>query len=446
MSDKLKRAAELINGSPDDASEAYVLCGEVLKEDPESAAANTLAGVIQCRAGRYGSALAYFSRAAELRPDKPETWNNIGTVYHELKKPAKAREYFKRALGLKPNDPLYMGNIGVTYSDEGDPAECLRWVAKAKKINPDLVALAHAEAFACLASGDWATGWKAYESTLGGRFRKQLDFGGKDWDGSKTGTLVVYGEQGIGDEIMYGSIIPDCKDLAERVIIECDPRLESLYRRSFPWAEVYGTRRLDRPWLEPGDGTVRTIDAQIACGSLPSLFRPSPDACPRVPYLVADPDRRLMWRALFKSWGKPVIGINWTGGRWASQMNKRTMGLESMRPLIEATDAVFVSLQYEDPSEEIAASGLPVKWFHETMKDRQMDDGAALIAELDDMIGVHSTVHHLRGAMGMPSRVLVPYQPMWLYSYGDRVPFYKSQVFIRQKKDERWVDCVRRSL
>ena len=438
IEEKLKEATLCFNEAPD---QAYAILHDVLKEDPENCPANTLAGVIQTRAGRYGAALAYFTRARELRPDKAEMWNNLGTIYHEIKKPAKAREYFRRALQLKPNDPLYMTNIGVTYSDEGNPHECLRWVAKVKKINPALPSLAHAEAFASLAVGDWATGWKAYESTLGGRFRKQLDFGGQDWDGSKVGTLVVYGEQGLGDEIMYASCIEDCRALADHVIIECDPRLESIYRRSFPWAEVFGSRRLDRPWLEG-----RKIDAQVACGTLPSLFRASPESCPRTPYIVADAERRLMWRSLFRSWGKPAIGINWTGGRYASQSNKRTMGLESFRPLIEATDAVFVSLQYEDPSEEIAASGLPVRWFWETMKDRPVDDAAALIAELDDMIGIHSTVHHLRGAMGLPSRVFVPHASMWLYQYGDRIPFYKAQTFIRQKKDERWIDCVRRSL
>lgn len=434
--ERLKVATELLQSDPD---AAHKLCQDILKDDPECAPANVLLGVISTRAERYGAALAFFYRAAELKPNRAEMWNNLGTVYHELKKPAKAREYFKRALSLK-EDPMYLANIGVTYSDEGEHAEALKWIQKAAKsgMTP---AIANAAAFAHLSLGQWAEGWKHYEATLGGRFRKQLDFGGSDWDGKKTGTLVVYGEQGIGDEIMYGSIIPDVRELCDRLIIECDPRLESLYRRSFPYAEVYGTRRMDRPWL---DGL--KVNAQIACASLPHLFRPSPDSCPRVPYLTADPERRVMWRALFDSWKKPVIGLTWSGGRFASQLNKRTMGLESLRPLIESTDAVFVSLQYEDPSEEIERSGLPVRWFPETMKDRSLDDAAALIAELDGQIGIHTTAHHLAGALGKPSKVFVPTAPMWLYSFGDRIPFYQSQTFFRQKKDERWIDCVRRSL
>lgn len=435
QTEKLKAATELLNDEPD---AAHKLCQDIVREDPECVPAHTLLGVIATRAERYGTALAHFQLAADLKPDRAEMWNNLGTVYHEIKRPSKAREMFKRALDLK-HDPLYMTNIGVTYSDDGDHAEALKWIEKAKRIKPDLPSIQHASAFAHLALGQWAEGWAAYEHTLGGRYRKKLDFGGKDWDGQPTGTLVVYGEQGIGDEIMYGSCIDDAARLCKRLIIECDTRLESLYKRSFPNAEVHGTRRQDRPWL---DGL--EIDAQVAVGSLPLLFRPTPESCPRKSYLVADPERRLMWRSLFKSWGKPVIGLTWSGGRYASQLTKRTMGLESLRPYIESTDAIFVSLQYEDPREEIEASGLPVRWFPESLKDKPLDDVAALVAELDGLVGVHTTVHHLAGALGKDSTVFVPEKPMWLYSYGDRIPFYRGQVFVRQKKDERWIDVVKR--
>jgi hypothetical protein len=368
-------------------------------------------------------------------------WNNLGTVWHELRQPARARQHFMRALEIR-NDPLYMVNVGVTFSDEANHEEALKWLAKAEKIKPELPSLRNASAFANLALGNWEKGWKDYESNLGGRFRKKLDFGGRDWDGSPVDTLVIYGEQGIGDEIMFGSCIPDAMKLAKNTIIECDPRLESLYKRSFSEATVHGTRRLDRPWLE---GV--TVDAQAACGSLPGLFRRSPADCPRTPYLVADPERRLMWRGLFDSWGKKVVGLTWSGGRFASQLTKRTMGLESLRPLIEAhPDWVFVSLQYNDPREEIAATGLPVKFFDETLKDRDFDGLAALVAELDDIVGIHTTAHHLAGALGKPSRIFVPYQPLWLYAHGDGLPWYRSQTYIRQRKDERWVDTVRRAL
>jgi hypothetical protein len=430
---KLLLAHDLADSDPD---AAYGLCSEILREEPDNAPALYIAACILCKADKQGLALPMFERAARIN-DKAEAWNGVGTALHELHKPQEARAAFRRAWE-RDEKPLYLVNIGVTYADEGNHVEALKWIRKAERMEPGLPNIPAAAAFSELATGDWANGWKHYNQTLGGKFRKKLDFGGKDWEGEKTGTLVLYGEQGLGDEIMYASCIEDCRPLAEKIIIECDSRLESLYKRSFPWAEVHGTRRNERPWLQG-------CDAQASVGTLPSLFRPSPESCPRTPYLKADPERRLMWRALFDSYKKPVIGIAWSGGKITSQLGKRTIGLNAFRPYIESRDAVFVSLQYKDPTEEIEQTGLPVRRFSATMSDNY-DDAAALIAELDGMVGIHTTAHHIRGAMGMNSTVLVPHAPLWNYCHGDRMPWYAGQVYHRQRKDERWIDCVRRSL
>ena len=128
--ERLKAATDLLQSEPDTA---HKLCLDVLKEDPENVPANVMLGVISCRAERYGAALAFFARACELKPQRAEMWNNLGTVYHELKKPAKAREYFQRAQGIR-EDAMYLANIGVTYSDEGNSAEALKWIQRAEKM------------------------------------------------------------------------------------------------------------------------------------------------------------------------------------------------------------------------------------------------------------------------------------------------------------------------
>jgi hypothetical protein len=275
---------------------------------------------------------------------------------------------------------------------------------------------------------------------LGGRFRKITQIGDEPkWDGSPVDSLFIYGEQGLGDEIMYGSIIPDAIPKAKSIVLECDKRLAGIFKRSFPTIEVHGTRRADKPWAES-----RTFDAGCAIGSLAYLFRKDKSECPRTPYLIPDPERRLQWRSLFDSWGKPVIGLAWSGGRAATQRQARRVGLEAFRPLIERTDAVFVSLLYDDPSDEIAQSGLPVRHIHRAVQSPDYDDTAAFVAELDNVIGVHTTVHHMAGAIGKPSTILVPSQPGWNYANGDSLPWYQSQKFHRQRKSETWRDCIAR--
>lgn len=423
---------ELAQDEPD---AAYGLCQEHLRDHPDDYRALTLAGTLLCSAEKYGVAVALLERATHLAPHLCEIWNNLGTAWNELKRPKRARECFRKALEIR-ECALYMVHVGATFTEEGEHAEAMKWFRKAEKLEPGLPNIAAARCFSELATGDWLNGWRHWEQTLGGRFRKRLNFGGADWDGSPVERLIVYGEQGLGDEIMFGSCIEDCRALAEQVVIECDPRLEGLYRRSFPWAEVHGTRREEREWDV-------SCDAQVAVGSLPHLFRPSADSCPQKPYLTADPERALMWRALFDSWGKPVIGINWSGGRIASQAKKRNVGLEAFRSYIETTDAVFVSLQYKDAAEEIEASGLPVRQFSALLSD-DYDDTAALVGELDGIVGIHSTVHHLAGAMGKASTILVPHTPLWNYQRGDKLPWYGQQALHRQRRDESWADCIKR--
>lgn len=388
-----------------------------------------------CKTNRYGYAIPIWERVCRLRPNKAEAWNNLGMTLQECRQLDRAREAFQRAQKLKPCAD-YLGNIAVTYNEAGDYAEGMRWARKALELEPKHAGATATMGFAKIATGDWS-GWKQYESALGGKFRKRAEMA-PDWQGQRVRSLVVYGEQGIGDEIMYASILPDAMRDAEVIALECDPRLEGLFQRSFPAVHVYGTRRGERYWFEG------QFEAQCAIGSLASLYRPTRESCPKLPYLVADPERRLQWRALFDSYKKPVIGLAWTGGNANTRRKDRAIGLEAFRPLIESTDAVFVSLQYQDPSEEIDATGLPVKHFARATATQDYDDTAALVCELDRIVGIHTSVHHLAGALGKPSTVLVPHAPMWNYATGDGLPWYASQTFHRQRNHEAWSDCIKR--
>lgn len=436
--DQLRRAAAVIKESPE---ETYVLCQQILREDPDNAPALYMLGTVLTMSERHGEAIPVLERAAKLASKRSSAWNNLGLAWQECGRPDVARGHFQKALGME-RTAQYLSNVGVTYMDEGNFAEAIKWSNRALEMDPDNINANSNKGFALMASGDWA-GWKLYDKCLGGRFRKELDFGAPKWDGSPVESIIVYGEQGLGDEIAYASILPDIP--ATMITLECDPRLESLFARSFPNIEVYGTRLREKPWM---DGT-RWWHAQCAIGSLPSFLRPTMDSCPKKPYLKADPERRLMWRALFDSFKyaggmlKPVIGICWSGGTMRTGRKKRQIGLESFRRYIETHDAVYVSLQYEDAGQEIAETGLPVRQFHETLSDNY-DDTAALVSELDGIVGVHTTVHHLAGALGKPSTVLVPEAPTWQYAIGNEMPWYSGNKFHRQRRSESWADCISR--
>lgn len=412
-------------------------CTRLLNENPDDVQALFLLGYVYSMAERFGLAVAVFHRLVQIAPKKGEGWNNLGMAYHGLKD-VKALDCFQRAWGLEQKGS-YAANIGSAHLEQCRWPQALEWAGRALKMDDSIKGAHVSHGMASLALGDWKTGWAGFNHALGGKFRKETQFADEGrWDGSKGQTVVVYGEQGIGDEVMYASCVPDiARDCS--VILECDPRLEGLFRRSFPDVTVYGTRRLAADWMDK-----HQIDARCAIAGLPGFYRNDVKDFPGTPYLTADPERRLQWRALFDSWGKrPRIGIAWSGGSRHNRPKERAMGLEAFRPLIEGVDADFISLQYQDPIDEIRQADLPVRHFKRACQTDDYDDTAALVAELDLVVGVHTSVHHLAGALGVPGVVLVPEKTLWLYA-GDSLPWYGSAQLFKQRKGEAWAQTIKR--
>lgn len=407
---------QLVETEPD---EVMRRCYGLLDANPDDALALVLMGVVSVRAERYGHAVNLFKRVVDLKP-RAEAWSHLGLAYLGLKHP-QSRYALQKAWDLKQS-AANAANMACAHLDEQNYRKAVEWAEKALKMKADSASAWTSYGMANLALGNWAEGWKGYAWSLGGPFRKETQYQEEPrWDGTSGKSLIVYGEQGLGDEIMYASCVRDvARD--NKVILECDARLAGLFGRSFPEVTVHGTRRLPAPWLEDVK-----LDARCAIGDLPRFYRKKLDEFPRKPYLVSDPERRLQWRALLDSFGKRKIGICWSGGSRHNHPAARAIGLEALRPLIESIDATWVSLQYKDPAAEIAATGLPVKHWARACETADYDDTAALVSELDLVIGVHTSVQHLAGALGVPQIILVPDKTLWLYA-NDDFPWYPARL------------------
>jgi ADP-heptose:LPS heptosyltransferase len=149
---------------------------------------------------------------------------------------------------------------------------------------------------------------------------------------------------------------------------------------------------------------------------------------------------------LFDSFGpKPKIGICWSGGSKHNKPKERAIGLEAMRGLIESIDADWISLQYKDPTAEIKEFGLPIRHYKRACETDDYDDTAAMVAELDMVIGVHTTAHHLAGALGVPGIILVPSRTIWIYCLPDgSMPWYRSASLFKQREGESWKSTIER--
>lgn len=443
-SDRHRQATALLEADRHD--EAFELANALLNEDADDPQALYLMGSIYAAAGRMGMAHACFLRVTQLSPRRPEGWNGLGMALQHLWRSKEARECFQRALKLR-NSAAYHANIATTYVEASEPKLAVQHADKALALDPAHKGAAITRGFGNLALGEWSEGWPGYAQSLGGPHRKQMDYGLKEWAGEPGCSVVIYGEQGVGDEIMYASCLPDVLAISERVALDCDKRQQTLFARSFPTAEVHGTRHEQlNTWCDPKIWT-----HQCPIGRLPQLFRPDWRDCPGTPYLQPDPEFLVMYDALQALWAadRPRIGLAWSGGLTSTGAQRREMGIEAWRPFIEAhPEYAFFSLQYrDDADEEIRTSGLPVKHFRAAVgKGAAMDHTAAYLAHMDRVLGPPTTVHHVAGALGVRSVTLVPAQHGWMFGayQGDQFCWYRSCSLFRQRPGESWVDTVRR--
>ena len=391
------------------------------------------------RGESLGLAFNITKRAADVAPENAAAFHNIGKIYHEVQKDAEADEYFRKAVKIKPSFAASLEGLGMSALHRADWDECISYSNRALAEDPDSVDARVNRGMAYLAKKRWREGWRDYEANLG-REKNRVELSYADtprWDGSKGKDVVVYGEQGIGDEISFASCLPELIRDSKSVTIECDKRLLPLFKRSFPGCEVYGTRyKSDRSALEN-----RRFDGKVAMGGLPAFYRLKDEAFHGRPYLTPNPVMQEGWKAILASLGpKPKIGITWTGGIPKTGQYRRSVSLDTYAPLFKAIDADWISLQYKDyegiPEAE-AKYGVKIHEFDWGTRYYDYDQTVALISQLDLVISVCTTVVHAAGAIGKETWCLVPQVPMWRYlESGEWFPWASSVTLYRQKGKE----------
>jgi tetratricopeptide (TPR) repeat protein len=411
-----------------DYPEAMQECAKLLLDNPNDPPAVFLLAMVFTRVERWGFAYNLYKRFIEIKPDIPEGWNNLGHVCQQMGRFEEAEGYLMKALEISPNTFPPLNNLCLHEASQCRPWKALYWGKKAlpyAKSEQQKRELQTSLSLPNLMLKRWGEGWDCFEGNLGDKPRLEKKYGGLSrWDGTPGQAVVIYGEQGIGDELMFASMVPDAlKDC--RAIIDCDHRLQGLFRRSFP-VPVYGTRRSEEYWLPH-----HQLDAQCAVGSLGKLYRRNGEF-PRTPYLIADPERRVQWRALLDTFPGKKIGLAWTGGSVHTRAVDRSVTLEQLKPLLD-TGNTFVSLQYKG-APEAAAHGVH-HWTRAVQTD-DYDDTAALVAELDCVVSVTTAVALLAGAIGTKCHVLVPDYPTWHWGIDGEMPWYPLELY--RKKGREW--------
>lgn len=430
-------------GAPDRAFECFGRAYALNPEIPDLLKNLILAHV---ELSRYDEARVLAERALARDPDRFEALSCIGLVMQKIHRPLDALPYYSRALEINDSDPELLNNFGIVMQDLGRLDEAVASYDAAASRRPGFALAIWHRSLAYLLRQDFARAWPDYELRLKSKDAplRPLEF--PRWDGASVAgkRVLVYGEQGLGDEIMFASCLPDLIAAGAHCIVECSPKLETILRRSFPAATVYAANP-DR--AVPVSVQATGVDLQSAIGSLPLHLRRSRGDFPaHRGYLQAAPELILSWQHRLAALGPGLkVGIAWQGGTYKSRRPMRSLPLEQWLPILRTNNVQFVDLQYTDCSAEIEAlrtsTGARIHSWPEVRTDYEQT--AALVASLDLVISVCTAVIHLGGALGRPVWVIAPYSPEWRYGIaGEDMPWYPSVRVFRQKAYGDWDTVV----
>jgi tetratricopeptide (TPR) repeat protein len=452
------------SGDPDQAEH---FCRLALTLEPEAADLHLHLGNLLREQGRYEEALDCALEAVRLQPASAQARNNLGNAYKDLGRLLEALTTFREALRVDPamweahynvaialresglpgaeehyraalerNPAFAQGwlDLGLLHYMRGDMAGALTHYDHALALRPDFAEAHVSRALQRLAMGDFEGGWQEYEWRLQLDYRKRnTPFAGRArWDGGdiRGRRLLLYGEQGFGDTLQFFRYAPLAAARGAQVWVACLPDLKALLSRT---PGIAGVVAYDEPLPE--------FDVCYPLLSLPLLFQTTLQSVPaRVPYVHADPDKQRRWAARMAGDRAFKVGLVWSSG----PKSTRSLALRELAPLGAVRGASFYSLQRGDAGRESAGAGFGITDFTSELQD--FSDNAALLANLDLLISVDTSVAHLAGAMGRPVWTLhnAPADWRWLLEREDS-PWYPSMRLFRAQRAGDWAGVVEKA-
>ena len=469
---------------------AVTLVETVAQLEPDSASANVRLGYALQMAGRDRDALEPYRRALAIDPAFPQLRKNLSIAInrtggdpqeerHLLEAAVSAdpsdadawtnlmgarRACFdvagslaaaRRAVELAPRSALAEGNLAQALKESQRWDEALVHALRACEMEPANAKLRTSLAVLHLLCGRYAEGWAAHEARWddpgsmlsGGR----PAFGKPQWRGESLAgkTLLVWGEQGMGDVLQFSRFVPL---LAQRVhreggrlVWSSFPQMGELLPRSFG-------AHLDGYCSARDIDTLPPFDFELPLVSVPLMLDTRVESIPStVPYLHADPAAREIWRARLAHEPRLKVGLAWTGSLIHGRNRFRRVGVARYAQAFrEINDVAFYSLQPGANDDLDAARAAGLTMIDHTHEWRNFDDTAAFVSELDLVISVCTSAAHLAGALGQRTWVLLDVNPYWTWmTERHDSPWYPTATLYRQREFAEWqpvMDDVARDL
>jgi tetratricopeptide (TPR) repeat protein len=454
---------------------AEALFGRVYEADPsDPEAANNLAEALREQA-RYDDAVAVLRPILQATPAEPVLWNTLGTIVNAQGDSAAALISFDEALRLAPRFAAARYNRAGVLMDQGrtqaalgecDAALVIAQAAPGGGNASDMAMMRLGRAMMLLALGRLEEGWPVYEARLDPALPEspvfelpcpRLEAHAPLADLN----LLAVGEQGLGDEVLFASLVPDLLQALGphgRLTLTAEPRLVPLFARSFPKAQVIAHATVHREGRSRRTSAVAACEAWAPIASLLARLRPDIDSFkPNGGYLRPDPARVAFWRAALEA-APPgrKIGLTWRSGLLTSKRRRSYAPLPLWREVVATPGVQWVQLQYGECDAELdaaeAAFGVKI-WRPPGIDLRQdLDDLAALSCALDLVIGAPNATTSLAAACGAETW-FVTGPGGWIQLGTDRHPWYpNARLFVAPsfaahplgspKSDEGWTPIL----
>jgi tetratricopeptide (TPR) repeat protein len=446
---------------------------------PRFAEAHYNRGGALARLGRHEEALAAYDRALAIAPNYADALNNRANALKELGRIPEALDSAERALALQPDHRPALVTRAAVLGALGRHAEALAscdtalagnaqnfdaWVKRGnalielerfeeaiatldqvQAIDPGYDEAKWNKSLLCLHLGHFREGWPLYEHRwTQAKGMLQRHYPQPRWDGRRVdGPLLIWGEQGLGDHMIHAGMVEEAAARARSVVLEVEPRLVTLFQRSFPRVQVIGLNADLRHYTGP-------VAAQEPLASLGSYFRNRWDDFPRRErgYLTADAARTESLRERLGGGRRMVIGLSWRSVSPTTGKSKSAQ-LRDLAPLLRMPRCQFVDLQYGDTLKERQSVeqelGIAIARLPDIDNTNDIDGLASLISACDLVVTVSNTTAHLAGALGAPTWVMVPFghARMW-YWFRDRdeSPWYPRVNVRRQQAGQPWPELA----
>ncbi|MDB3878568.1 tetratricopeptide repeat protein [Amylibacter sp.] len=410
----------------DKAIEAY---NKALLIKPDYADAHNNIGLALQGQNKLDEAIEAYNKAISLKQDHAEAYNNIGLALQDQGKLDEAIEAHNKAIAFRPDYAEAYNNIGLALQDQGKLDEAINTYNKALSLKQNFPDANWNQSLALLSKGDFSKGWAQYEKRWERSNYTYVPFQSTKpkWEPNQDGRVLVWSEQGLGDLIMFSSIIPELYKQTKKLIVQTDERLIALYKRSFPPDIIY-YRNEDKIPEEQ-------FDYHIPIGSLPLYFRTNSQSFEKNkgPYLQANNIKADNLRSeLLSDESSNLIGISWHSTNQLRGAQNRAIALKQLTHFLQLPHTKLISLQYGDVKKDIdnlfTDFGIKVHQVPEINNMKDIDGLASLITACDSIISIDNSTIHLAGALGKESKLLLPYACDWRWGRGLSTSYWYNSV------------------